>query len=289
MSFFVYIIFRILIAIFKLFPFWLLYRISDFWALLLKYVIRYRYKVILNNLISSFPEMSKTEIKRLILPIYRNITDILVETIKGYSLKPSTVLKRMVVTNIDLLNELYEKHNGVIGVLGHYGNWEWAGLLAGLTLKCKTVALYKPLSNKYLDSFIKNNRSRFGIELSPIYITANTFDRYLNKKVFYALIADQSPSNINKAIWVKFLNKDTACLHGPEKYAKMYNMPIVYVHINRVKRGYYNVTFELLKDKNAYNENGKITEWFMQTLEKDIIKSPEQWLWSHRRWKHKKN
>lgn len=289
MSIFTYIVFRFFVELFRFLPFPFLYALSDFLAFVLRYVIKYRYKVIIQNLKNSFPEKSVEDINSLLLPIYRNITDLLVETMKGFTISASTLKKHIKTTNIEVMDEMYNKYNGIIGVLGHYGNWEWAGLLAGLKLKQKTVALYKPLSNKYIDKYIRKNRSRFGIELCPIYITASIFEKYENEKVFYALIADQSPSNINKAIWVKFLNQDTACLQGPEKYAIKFNMPVVYVNIERVKRGYYNITFIVLTENPRDTSEGEITSLYMNCLEKYINQNPSLWLWSHKRWKHKRS
>jgi KDO2-lipid IV(A) lauroyltransferase len=288
MSLINYIIFRFFVELFRILPFSFIYILSNFFAFILCYIVKYRYKVIYENLKKSLPEKNEFELKSLIFPIYKNITDIMVETMKGFTISATTLQKRIKTVNEEIMEDLYNKYNGIIGVLGHYGNWEWAGLLAGLKLKQKTVALYKPLSNKYLDNYIRKNRSRFGIELCPIYITASTFEKYENKKVFYALIADQSPSNINKAIWIKFLKQDTACLQGPEKYARKFNMPVVYVHIERFKRGYYNITFKILTEKPKETNEGEITLLYMQTLEQYIHQNPTHWLWSHRRWKHKK-
>lgn len=135
---------------------------------------------------------------------------------------------------------------------------------------------------------LKKNRSRFGIELCSIYTTSTVFEKYANQKVFFALVADQSPSNLKKAIWIKFLNQDTACLQGPEKYTRLLNLPVVYVHINRIKRGYYEVTFDILYEPGQPLIENEITERYMKKLENHIYNDPSQWLWSHRRWKHKK-
>jgi KDO2-lipid IV(A) lauroyltransferase len=287
MSFITYILFRFFVALFYIFPFWVIYGISDFFAVLLYFLVGYRKKVIIKNLKNAFPTKSEKELKKLLFPIYRNISDLMVETIKGFSMSPKQVMKHIKTTNVELMHDLYNRKKGIIGVLGHYGNWEWAALLAGLKLKQGTVALYKPLSNKFLDAYMRKNRARFGIKLSSIYATAKTFDEHKNDKMLFALVADQSPSNINKSFWVDFLNQPTACLHGPEKYSKMFDMPVVYIHIIRKKRGYYDITFETLTETPAKITEGEITKQYMLTLEQDILKDPSQWLWSHRRWKHK--
>lgn len=289
MSYVLYLIFRLLVVVFSVLPFWFLYGLSDIFAFILRYIVKYRLNVIRQNLKKSFPDKSDKELEKLIFPIYRNITDLTVETIKGFSLSRTKLKKHIYALNLELMHEIYDKYNGVIGVLGHYGNWEWAGLLAGLELKQKTIALYKPLSNKYLDEYFRKTRSRFGIELCSIYSTSTVFEKYAHQKTFFALVADQSPSNIKKAIWVKFLNQDTACLQGPEKYTRLLNLPVVYVHINRVSRGYYEITFDVLHETGQHLNENEITERYMKKLEAHIYNDPTQWLWSHRRWKHKKS
>ena len=126
------------------------------------------------------------------------------------------------------------------------------------------------------------------MNLVPIKQTRTAFAEKQNEASCYILLADQSPSNIEKAIWVNFLGIETACLHGPEEYAKKHNLPVLYVDIQRVKRGFYEVTYiPLIKESNK-SKKGEITAIYMGTLEKIINQNPEFWLWSHRRWKHKK-
>lgn len=285
---FVYVIFRFLVILFWLLPFPVIYALSDVFAFVLCYIVGYRKKVIISNLKNSFPTWSEQKIKSLLWPIYRNISDITVETIKGFTISKRQLEKHIYATNIEVMHDLYRKHYGIIGVLGHLGNWEWAALLAGIKLKQETIALYKPLSNKYLDKYIKKSRARFGIQLASIANTARIFEDNKHKKVHFAMVADQSPSNINKAIWINFLNQETACLHGPAKYAILYSMPVVYIRIIRQRRGYYAISFEILYDKFDDIKEENIIVSYMKRLEDDIIIHPEQWLWSHRRWKHRR-
>ena len=81
---------------------------------------------------------------------------------------------------------------------------------------------------------------------------------------------------------------ETACIHGPEKYAKMYNYPIIFIDIQRVKRGFYEIELSTLVENPIELTNGEITKLYMNKLEEVIRKNPENWLWSHRRWKHKR-
>jgi len=102
----------------------------------------------------------------------------------------------------------------------------------------------------------------------------------------YFFGADQSPRNTNRSHWMMFLNQDTACITGPEFFARRYRLPVVYFDVQRVKKGYYSVRLEVIEQDSANTAPGEITENYMQTLEKYILKKPEDYLWSHRRWKH---
>ncbi|MGQ9847123.1 MAG: lysophospholipid acyltransferase family protein [Bacteroidales bacterium] len=287
-SFITYVLFRLFVALFYILPFRVIYIISDFFAFILYKIIGYRKKVIVQNLKNSFPDWDDKKINQLLFPIYRNISDLMLETIKGFNMTKKQIKKHITTTNIEVMDQHFINHKGIIGVLGHFGNWEWAALLAGLRLKQDTVALYKPLSNKYLDKYIRKNRARFGISMYSIQETYKSFEENKHKKILFAMVADQSPSNINKSVWTTFLNQPTACLHGPEKYACLYQMPVVYIQIIRNKRGYYSITFKTLFEEPQKEESGNITKTFMKVLENDIIQRPDHWLWSHKRWKHKK-
>ncbi len=151
----------------------------------------------------------------------------------------------------------------------------------------KVVGLYKPLSNPWVDKFLKWSRSRSGTILAPIYDTTAAFDRYSNQTAIFLMAADQNPTNPEKAFWVDFLGQETAFLHGPEKHAKKNKLPIVYIDIIRQKRGYYTIVMsELIKDPMIYPE-GEITQVYASKVEEMIRRYPPNWLWSHRRWKHK--
>jgi Kdo2-lipid IVA lauroyltransferase/acyltransferase len=176
----------------------------------------------------------------------------------------------------------------VIAVLGHYNNWEWGSIAAGLQLKHKPVAFYKPLSNKLIDDYIEKTRAKSGTELISISHTTRSFDTYKNIPAIFIMVADQSPSNLSRSVWVKFLNQETATLHGPEKHALRSGMPVYFSNVQKIRRGYYTVTLEPLVDDPSVTRPGEITERYMKALEDQIIRRPEFWLWSHRRWKHKR-
>jgi len=285
---FYFILFFISIVIVAIIPWGLIYGYSNLMAKLLHKVVKYRVKVTRSNLRLAFPEKSDAELAIIEKKSYQNLADISVEALKGFTMCKSAIRERHKILNPELLDFYYNQKRSIIGVAGHLNNWEWGALSAGIQLKHHPVAIYKPLSNKLIDWFIKWNRSIRGTELVPPHQTYDTFQKYKHKPCIYILVADQSPSNVSRAYWINFFNQETACIHGPEKYAKMYNYPVVYIDIKRVKRGYYTVELSVLCDKPNELKDGELTAAYMHKLEESIRKSPESWLWTHRRWKRKR-
>ncbi len=281
----IYFIFLISIYIIAIIPFWVLYPLSNFLSFLFYHVFKYRKSVIINNLKNSFPEKTDKEIKSIAKKTYVNLTDLIVESIKTFTMSTKTVKKRFKVINPEILDDYHQKEQSIIGVTGHYGNWEWGAMAGSLQIKHRAIAIYKPLKNKYIDEYIRKTRAENGTLLKSIHKTTETFENFKNQTCIFLLVADQSPSAVKKAIWVDFLNQDTACLHGPEKHATNNNYPVVYLDIQRVKRGYYELKIEKLVEEPVKTKEGEITKLYMNKLEEIIRKKPEDWLWSHKRWK----
>jgi len=287
MDFILSMITRFFVLLFAIVPFWLLYIFSDFLYFILYKVFKYRVSVVRDNLKKSFPEKSKEELKKIERLSYKNLSDITVESLKAFTMSKEEIFARHKVINEDDLRYLYGKCGGIIALPNHYGNWEW-GAMSCMQLEWKGVALYKPLSNKHLNTYVKRNRSRMGTQLVSIYDTARNFVENKNNKKNYVMASDQSPSNAKKAYWVDFLGRETAFLHGPELYAKKYNYPAVFIDIQRVKRGYYELNLTVLTDEPQKLKDGELTQMLASKLEEVIRKKPENWLWSHKRWKLKR-
>jgi KDO2-lipid IV(A) lauroyltransferase len=187
-----------------------------------------------------------------------------------------------------MMQEMYEKGKDVVLVLGHYNNWEWADLIAGLVLPQPTVVIYKPLKNKFFDQYLQSIRAKFGVRMLATKKSGDHFRREDREKAAYCFVSDQSPSNPRRAYWTTFLHQDTAVLFGAERYMRLTNAAFVFVDIQRPKRGHYHATLNLIaEDPSSWPENS-ITEKHIQLLEQQIREKPEFWLWSHKRWKHKK-
>lgn len=289
MKYFGYIFFRFIVFLFSLIPFRILYIFSDILFCFFYYIFGYRKNVVFNNLRKSFPEKTENEIVQIAKKFYKNLSDITLESIKGLSLSKKTLKKRYPVINIELLNEYFNKGQSIIGLAAHYTNWEWGVISFGFQFKHKSIGLYKPLSNKYIDNYVKKSRAAWGMNLVSIKETNKVFEKKHEKPAIYFMISDQSPSNLKKAKWVKFLNQDTACLHGAEFYAKKYDIPLIFGHVQRINRGYYQVELSVFEENPKNTADGEITEKYMQKIEEIIRKKPENWLWSHKRWKHKRS
>lgn len=282
------LLFKFFTYSFALIPFPLLYLHSDILAFFLNKVIKYRRDVVYQNIKNSFPEKSEEELLRITKKFYKNLSDITLEGIKGFTIGRKKLMKRYLVKNTELIDEYFEKGQSVIAMVSHFTNWEWGAFIYPSQIKHTNIALYKPIKNKYIDKFVKKSRAALGMELVSIFQTARSFIKHKDNPVIVYMIADQSPSNMEKAIWVDFLNRDTACLHGAEGYAKKFNLPLVYFDVQRVKRGYYEVTLSKMIENPKETEHGEITQVYMKKLEEIIQAEPENWLWSHRRWKHKR-
>ena len=283
-----YLFFRLFIFIFKITPFWVLYLQSDILFFILYYVVGYRKKVVWKNIKNSFPEKTEKELEKINKGFYKNLSDIFMESIKGLSMSKKTLLKRYKVVNPDIVNKYYEKNKSVIAVASHFANWEWGVLCLSLQFKHESVGLYKPMSNKHIDNYMKESRAAWGMNLLSIYETSQYIEIKNTAPSIYFMVADQSPARTRHTYWIEFLNQDTACINGPEKYAKKYNLPVVYGHVIRIKRGYYEMHISLIEEKPLETEEGAITTSYMRLLEKFIREEPRNWLWSHNRWKRTK-
>jgi Kdo2-lipid IVA lauroyltransferase/acyltransferase len=267
-------------------PFGVLYAISDGLYYLLK-LSGYRRKVVINNLRNSFPEKSEEEIAGIADRYYRYLCDLTLETLKTLRMSEKESSERCTFHNQPWLDKLFQENKSIMVIMGHYGNWEWAGPSFTLSTRYQLVVIYRPLTNRYFEKMMVGMRTRFGTQITPVDRTLRDMVANSKKVTATAFIADQTSSG-RFAHWIKFLNQDTAVFTGPDKIAKKFNYPVVYMHVTRPSRGKYEVTPELLFRQPKDVEDDIVIERFMQRLEQDIIQDPSLWLWSHKRWKHKK-
>ena len=286
-----YLIFRLIARVISLLPFWLLYFFSGVLAFLLGEIIRYRKKVIIRNLMNSFPEKSQPEILKLSKAFYRNLADLVFEIIKLESIPKTELLHRVRVEGQEVFEKLRDKKQGVVVVMSHTGNWEWISQRVCFEGVCfdDVGVIAKEISNRYFEQYFTRIRMRLQrgtAEIIPFTETARHLTARRHKASMIIAIADQSPHIDQINYRTTFLNQDTGIFLGPERIARSLKYAVVFCHVSHTGRGYYNVSFELVTDNPKDAAEYAITKTHVKMLEKDIIAQPESWLWSHRRWKY---
>ena len=265
-----------------------LYRISDFLYLVGYRWLGYRRKVVFENMRGAFPAWSDDRVTAEAEKFYRYFFDTIVETVKNYSLSEAESLRRLPVTNPEIVAHLARENRSCILYGAHYGNWEIGGLsFPSLFAPANVMAIYSPLKNETMDDLIKQNRQRTGVTMISRRVLYDYFrDDHLRPAVDI-FVADQSPSNAlwEKLHWTTFLGRTTAFLAGPERFAVRYNRPIYYINLRRNARGFYTSKIYPVSENPREEAPGYITECFVRHLEAEIRRDPTPWLWTHRRWK----
>jgi KDO2-lipid IV(A) lauroyltransferase len=272
-------------------PFAILYAISSFFYVIVYHVIGYRKNVVRQNLLLSFPEKSEEERRTIEKQFYLHFCDVIFETIKLLTISRETFKKRcsMDEASQERFKYFFAKNQSIVGVMAHCGNWEWGAISHQVYFTRMITGVYHPLSNKNFDEFMLKLRGRFGgdiVAMKNLYKRLITL-RQQNISTTIGLIADQTPPP-ESAYWTIFLNQDTPVFNGTEKLAKKFNYPVVFLDVKKVKRGYYSLKTTIITETPAGLPDGEISERHTRHLEQSIIEQPYAWLWSHRRWKHKR-
>ena len=277
----------------SLLPFCVLYILSDILFLLVFYIAKYRRKVVYGNMRNSFPDKSEKEIRKIERGFYRHFCDYMVETIKLMHISDSTTKRRFVMENTEVLQKAIDERRQVILMLGHYGNWEYIPSVT-LWLDFPEDAIlgevYRPLKNKWFDKFFLKLRSRYKTVNIPKNDVLRELIKFRRDKspAVIGFMADQTPSPANIHYWSTFLNQDTPMLTGIERIAQKLDCTLMYADVIKVKRGYYKIVYsEITQTPKEYKEF-EITEIYTRLMEKTILRAPEFWLWTHKRWKHKR-
>lgn len=277
-----------IIFFFASLPFFFTQALGNVVYFILYKLLKYRVKVVRENLKNSFPIKSDSERLEIEIKYYRHLSDLFFETLKGLTLSRNQLKRRM--TNIDqhIYDDYYLKGQSFIVVMSHCGNWEWVCDMSQVVCQQQVQCVYKSLSSKGFDWLMYKIRSRFGAIPMPMEQTLRVMTSNKNIVTVTAFIGDQNPSSGKNAHWSYILNQDTPFMNGPEKISKMFNYPIVYLSTKKTKRGHYEANSEILIENPQNYAEGEITEIIAKRTEQEILAQPEIWLWSHRRWKHKK-
>lgn len=269
-------------------PFSVLYVLADVLYFFLYYIVRYRRKLVRRNLTNSFPDKTVHEVTRIEKDFYRFLCDYYVETIKLLHISDEEAKKRMRFENAELLNDLTKDGNSCFMGLGHYANWEFVPSI-GFYLNSGLAQghIYKVLNNPDFDQLFLKIRSRFtpkSIEMSDALRTI-VGHKQNGKAMVIGFITDQRPPRYYDQYWTIFLNQDTLTLTGMERIARQFGFAVVYLDMQRLKRGYYSGRFRLITTDASTEEEFAVTEKYMRMLEDTIKRDPAYWLWSHNRWK----
>jgi Kdo2-lipid IVA lauroyltransferase/acyltransferase len=281
-----YIILAIPLYLLALLPMRLIYIVSDVLRFVVYYIFGYRKKVVFENLRKSFPEKGEKWIEKTAWDFYRNLFDVTLETLCMATLSKSYYSKHIKFHNLHLVQTLNARNQPFILVCGHMANWEWAGQSLHL-VSAQVDVLYHPLSNSWFEWYVNFMRTRFGVYTITMQSTLREMLKRKTIPTAVSFVADQTPGP-EGCHWMTFLNQDTPVFVGVEKLAKKFNYPVLYGEMVRVKRGYYEIDFIPITNEPKLMGENEITETHMHLLEKVILRNPESWLWSHRRWKHKR-
>ncbi len=270
-------------------PLSVLYVISNPFHLVITHIIRYRRQTVLQQLRTCFPAKEEREIRQISRRFYRHFVDLLMESLRMFSMPKKEILQRYRVTNPEVFETARQKRQHIALVASHYNNWEMACCGIQLYVQNDVFGIYSPLTNAFMDGRLREARERFGIRM----VSKRGLHQFFLKKDSHAstvliFAADQSPRARSSKHWIDFLGQPTAFMTGTERYAKKYNLPVYYMFMKKVKRGHYEATFKLLSDEPQSLPEGCVTLLHTRELEKEILEDPAHWLWSHKRWKKKK-
>lgn len=269
-------------------PMSVLYVLSDIFFFLSYYVIGYRRKVVKENLALALPDKTDKERKQIAKEFYVHLSDILVETVKSLTISEKEISRRFQFENPELLQELYDQDKSVLLMCGHYASWEWSGILTK-HMPYKGLAVYKQLRNPNFDRLVRKIREKFGGEIvNNKQIVTKLFRMHRDKQKSLTLIlSDQTPKISDYKHVDTFMGIRVPVFVGTEELAKRLGQIPVYLHVEKVKRGYYSARFIPLTMEPKNIPDYEITRMFLDEIEKQIHKAPAYYLWSHKRWKHR--
>lgn len=276
------------------FPFWFLYLISDILFVVVYYGKLYRKQVVLDNLYRAFPEKTQKEREKIARAFYRNFCDFIIETLKSFHISKEEIVRRTRPTaeSLEIAKTVAKNNQSIIVLATHHVSWEWVSLSCSVELETVVSPIYKKLANKEIDKLIYEMRSQFGA--IPVEMRNSNREIIKPKEVStgYVLVADQTPAGHNAQYWTTFFGKEVPFFVGVARLAPQANLPVYFLRITKPKRGHYLYSLELMA-KPPYNTNEKGTDFsildeYSQRIEEAVRNSPENWLWTHKRWKRVK-
>ena len=290
MQLLLYIIVYPILWIISILPFRIFYLFSDFVCFLVYNIIGYRKKVVRENIALALPHLSKKEQLVVEKKFYKHFCDLFLEMIKTISISQEEIEKRYTFTNIEVYKELEKKNKSVALLCAHYASYEWA-ISMNYHLNFIGYGIYKKLANPYFDKLVKDIRSKFKAVLITTKETIPTIHHNYKENILsiYGFASDQSPKLNATHHWASFMGHVVPVHTGAELLAKRFDMNVIFLKTKKVKRGYYEATFEILSEDAKSVPNYEITDQFLKLVEEQILEAPEFYLWTHKRWKHRKD
>ena len=288
MNFVVFAIAYPIISVLSRLPMRILYIKSDFLYLLMYYAIGYRKKVVLENLKLSFPEKSDKELKKISKKFFKHLTDLIMESIKSFTISKKQISKRYTYKNAEMVNKYVQQGKNIALVGAHQANWEWSISLP-LVLNIDLYGAYTKLNNKYFEKWVRNSREKFGVIGYKTSDTVRGMQKNFNNKKqgAYILLSDQSPQLHKTYYWRDFFGIKVPIHTGAEMLSKKFDLVVINYVTRKVKRGYYETDFQLITDSPKEFKDYQITDKYTELTEKNIRLQPEFYLWSHKRFKHR--
>jgi Kdo2-lipid IVA lauroyltransferase/acyltransferase len=262
----------------------ILYVIADGLYALIFYVFKYRKKIVLANLAQAFPEKTEAERVRIAKKFYKNFIDSFVETIKLFSTGKKFIQKH-IQSDYSVYDKLHQQGKSFQMHACHQFNWEWINHHMSMQIPQKLLGVYMPISNKAFEKLFLRLRERYGTKMLPATDMKNSFLAWRSKEHVLVLVADQNPGHPGNSYWFEFLGKTAPFIKGPERYAREKGCPVVFSKSIKVKRGYYRLEHELVTENAAELPEAELSRRFVHYVSDLIRNQPENWLWSHRRWK----
>ena len=289
MQFIIYILLYPILWCISILPFRLLYVVSDGFYFLTYYIIGYRKKIVRENLALTRPHLSDKE--RLIIEkkTYQNMCDVFLEMIKTLTISKSEMERRFKFKNIEVYLDLEKKGKSIALLCAHYASYEWV-ISINSKISFEGYAVYKRINNRYFDKLVRDIRSKFKATLITTKETIPTMENNFknNKPSLYGLVSDQSPRLDSVYHWNKFMGIEVPIHTGGEMLAKKYDMNILFLRTKKLGRGFYEAELEILSENAKEVPDYEITDRFLKLVEQQIYEQPEYYLWTHKRWKHRK-
>lgn len=289
MQLIVYILLYPLLFLISILPFRLLYIFSDFIYFIVYRVVGYRKKVVRENLAMALPHLSTEERKKIEKKFYSHMCDMFLEMIKTMTISRKEMEKRYKFVNLDVYMDLEKKKKSIALLCAHYASYEWL-ISMNYHITFKGYGIYKRISNKYFDKLVHDIRSKFKATLITTKDTISTIEQNQKDGILgiYGFASDQSPKSSIKSHWSTFMGIETPIHVGAEIISKRLDMNVIFLKTKKIKRGYYEATLEIMSEDAKSIPNFEISDAFIRKVEEQIYEAPEYYLWTHKRWKHKK-